>query len=110
MRAFGYFDIPNPWTLDHWQRVLGDSTLVRAFQNTLIVGLGTAVVGTLLYALIAYVIVKTRFAARGLLDLLCWLPWAISGNLMGLALLRAVVQEPVLGALYRQVEVLLLAH
>lgn len=45
-----------------------DLTLVRAFQNTLVVGAGTAVVGTLLYALIAYVIVKTRFAARGLLD------------------------------------------
>jgi iron(III) transport system permease protein len=109
MRAFGYFDIPNPWTLDHWQRVLGDSTLVRAFQNTLIVGVGTAVVGTLLYALIAYVIVKTRFAARGLLDLLCWLPWAISGILMGLALLWTVFQVPFLRALYGTVQLLVLA-
>ncbi|HLH22951.1 MAG TPA: iron ABC transporter permease [Chloroflexota bacterium] len=109
MRAFGYFDIPNPWTLDHWHRVLTDATLVRAFQNTLIVGGGTAVVGTLLYALIAYVIVKTRFAARGLLDLLSWLPWAISGILMGLALLWTVVQVPFLRPLYGTVQVLVLA-
>lgn len=109
MRAFGYFDIPNPWTVDHWRRVLGDPTLVRGFQNTLIVGLGTALVGTALYALIAYVIVKTRFAARGLLDLLSWLPWAISGILMGLALLWMVFQVPFLRPLYGTVQVLVLA-
>jgi iron(III) transport system permease protein len=109
MRAFGYFDVANPWTVDHWRRVLGDPTLVRAFQNTLIVGAGTAVVGTLLYALIAYVIVKTRFAARGLLDLLSWLPWAISGILMGLALLWTVFQVPFLRPLYGTVQVLVLA-
>jgi iron(III) transport system permease protein len=109
MRAFGYFDIPNPWTLDHWRRVLGDPTLVRAFQNTLVVGAGTAVVGTLLYALIAYVVVKTRFAARGLLDLLSWLPWAISGILMGLALLWTVFQVPFLRPLYGTVQLLTLA-
>jgi iron(III) transport system permease protein len=109
MRAFGYFDIANPWTVDHWRRVLGDPALVRAFQNTLIVGAGTAVVGTLLYALIAYVIVKTRFAARGLLDLLSWLPWAISGILMGLALLWTVFQVPFLRPLYGTVQLLVLA-
>lgn len=109
MRAFGYFDIPNPWTMDHWRRVLGDPTLIRGFQNTLIVGAGTAVIGTLLYALIAYVIVKTRFAARGLLDLLSWLPWAISGILMGLALLWTVFQVPFLRPLYGTVQLLVLA-
>ncbi|HEY7063876.1 MAG TPA: iron ABC transporter permease [Chloroflexota bacterium] len=109
MRVFGYFDIANPWTMDHWRRVLTDATLLRAFQNTLIVGAGTAVIGTLLYALIAYVIVKTRFAARGLLDLLSWLPWAISGILMGLALLWTVFQVPFLRPLYGTVQVLVIA-
>jgi iron(III) transport system permease protein len=109
MRAFGYFDVPNPWTLDHWRRVLGDATLIRSFQNTLVVGGGTAVVGTALYALIAYVIVKTRFVARGALDLLSWLPWAISGILLGLALLWTVFQVPFLRPLYGTVQLLVLA-
>jgi iron(III) transport system permease protein len=109
MRAFGYFDIPNPWTVEHWRRVLTDPTLVRAFQNTLIVGAGTAVIGTFLYALIAYVVVKSRFAARGLLDLLSWLPWAVSGILMGLALLWTVFQVPFLRPLYGTVQLLTLA-
>ena len=109
MRAFGYFNIPNPWTTEHWQRVLSDPLLVRSLQNTLVVGLGSAIIGTVLYALVAYVIVKSRFAARGLLDVLSWLPWAIPGILMGLALLWTVFQTPFLLPLYGTIWVLVLA-
>lgn len=109
MRAFGYFNIPNPWTLQHWQRVLVDPLLIRSFQNTLIVGLGAAIVGVILYGLIAYVIVKTRFAGRAVLDLLSWLPWAIPGILMGLALLWTVFRTPFLLPLYGTVHLLILA-
>jgi iron(III) transport system permease protein len=109
MRAFGYFNIPNPWTVEHWQRVLSDPLLVRSVQNTLVVGGGSAIIGTAMYALIAYVIVKTRFAARGLLDILSWLPWAIPGILMGLALLWTVFQTPFLLPLYGTIWVLILA-
>ncbi|MBI1997701.1 MAG: ABC transporter permease subunit, partial [Deltaproteobacteria bacterium] len=42
---------------------------------------------TLLYALISYYIVRTRFACRGLIDVLSWLPWALPGVLISLALL-----------------------
>jgi iron(III) transport system permease protein len=109
MRAFGYFTIPNAWTIENWQRVLADPVLLRSVQNTLILGLGAALIGTSLYGLIAYVIVKTRFAARGLLDLLSWLPWAIPGILMGLALLWTVFQTPFLLPLYGTIWVLILA-
>src|SRR5581483_6211498 len=109
MRAFGYFNIPNPWTIEHWQRVLSDPLLLRALRNTLVVGAGTAVIGTVFYSLIAYVIVKTRFPGRAALDLLSWLPWAVPGILMGLALLWTVFATPVLLPLYGTVGVLVLA-
>ncbi|HLG71941.1 MAG TPA: iron ABC transporter permease [Chloroflexota bacterium] len=109
MRAFGYFDIPNPWTMEHWQRVLTDPVLIRAFTNTLVVGAGVAIVGTVFYSLVAYVIVKTKLAGRGTLDLLSWLPWAIPGILMSLALLWTVFQTPFLLPLYGTVGVLILA-
>ena len=35
----------------------------------------------------AYVIVKSRFKARAVLDFLSWLPWSIPGILLGMALL-----------------------
>jgi iron(III) transport system permease protein len=109
MRAFGYFNIPNPWSTEHWQRVLTDPMLIRSFQNTLFVGAGSAILGTAFYALVAYVVVKTRFAGRAIVDLLSWLPWAIPGILLGLALLWTVFQTPFLLPLYGTVYVLILA-
>ena len=109
MRAFGYFNIPRPWTVEHWTAVMTDPLLLRAFRNTIVVGAGTAIIGTAFYSLIAYVIVKTRFALRTTLDLLSWLPWAIPGILMGLALLWTVFETPFLLPLYGTVAVLILA-
>ena len=109
MRAFGYFDIPNPWTLENWQRVLSDPFLVQSVRNTIVVGLGTAGAGIVFYGLIAYVVVKTRFAGRAILDFLSWLPWAIPGILLGLALLWTVFQTRVLLFLYGSVYLLMLA-
>jgi iron(III) transport system permease protein len=87
MKLFGFFNIQDPWTLENWRQVLKDPILLRSFKNTLVLGLSAAGVGIFLSSLIAYIIVKTRFAARGLLDFLSWLPWSIPGILLGMALL-----------------------
>lgn len=109
MRAFGYFNIPDPWTFENWQRVLTDPFLIQSVRNTITVGLGTAGVGVVFYGLIAYVVVKTRFAGRGMLDFLSWLPWAVPGILLGLALLWTVFQTRVLLFLYGTTALLVLA-
>lgn len=109
MRAFGYFNIPDPWTFENWQRVLTDPFLIQSVRNTITVGLGTAGVGVVVYGLIAYVVVKTRFAGRGMLDFLSWLPWAVPGILLGLALLWTVFQTRVLLFLYGTTALLVLA-
>jgi iron(III) transport system permease protein len=109
MRAFGYFNIPRPWTLENWERVLADPVLLQSVQNTIVVGIGTALVGVVFYGLIAYVVVRTRYRGRALLDFLSWLPWAIPGILMGLALLWTVFQTRVLLFLYGSVHLLILA-
>lgn len=109
MRAFGYFNIPNPWTFENWTKVLADPVLLRSVWNTITIGLGTAVSGVVIYGLIAYVVVRTKFAGRALLDFLSWLPWAIPGILMGLALLWTVFNTRVLLFLYGSVYLLILA-
>jgi len=109
MRAFGYFDIPRPWTIENWQRVLADPSLIKSLWNTLIVGLGTAVSGAAFYALIAYVVVRRQFKGRAILDFISWLPWAIPGILMGLALLWTVFETRVLLFLYGSVYLLIIA-
>jgi iron(III) transport system permease protein len=109
MRAFGYFDIPNPWTMENWQRVLADPSLIRSLWNTIFVGLGTAVTGVVFYSLIAYVVVRRHFKGKAALDFISWLPWAVPGILMGLALLWTVFETRILLFLYGSVYLLIIA-
>src|SRR5439155_24747142 len=109
MRAFGYFNIPRPWTIENWHRVLADPSLIKSLWNTLIVGLGTAISGAAIYALIAYVVVRRQFKGKAVLDFISWLPWAIPGILMGLALLWTVFETRVLLPLYGSVYLLIIA-
>ena len=87
MKLFGFFTIKDPFTLDNWRGVLSDPILLRSLKNTLVLGFSSAGIGVVLSSLVAYIIVKSRFKARALLDFLCWLPWAIPGILLGMALL-----------------------
>ena len=109
MRAFGYFNIANPWTMENWQRVLADPSLIRSLWNTIFVGLGTAVTGAVFYSLIAYVVVRRHFKGKAALDFISWLPWAVPGILMGLALLWTVFATRILLFLYGSVYLLIIA-
>jgi iron(III) transport system permease protein len=91
MKLFGYFHIPDPWTLDNWKQVLGDPILLRSLQNTLVLGLSAAGLGIIVSSMIAYIIVKTRFSARAVLDFISWIPWSIPGILLGMALASSLL-------------------
>ena len=91
MEFFGNFEIEKTWTMHHWQSAFTDPVFLRSLKNTLVLGFGGALVGTLLYAMISYYIVRTRFPARTTVDVLSWLPWALPGVLISLALLWAVL-------------------
>ena len=65
MKLFGFFNLPEPWTTQHWGRVFGDPIFLTSVRNTLAIAFGTAVVAVALFSLIAYVAVRTRYAARG---------------------------------------------
>lgn len=87
MKLFGFFNIKDPFTLNNWKDVLSDLILLRSLKNTLVLGFASAGIGVVVSSLIAYVIVKSRFKARAVLDFLSWLPWSIPGILLGMALL-----------------------
>jgi iron(III) transport system permease protein len=109
MSLFGYFNIANPWTLDHWIDVLGDPPLLHAIGNTLIMGGSAALIGVLWYSLVAYISVRTKFRARGLLDLLSWLPASLPGIILGLALLWMFLNVPLFHPIYGTIGVLVVA-
>jgi iron(III) transport system permease protein len=91
MELFGNFDLEKPWTTRHWTHAFSDRIFLRSLINTLILGVGAAVLGTVFYALVSYFIVRTGFPGRRFIDVLSWLPWALPGVLISLALLWAVL-------------------
>jgi iron(III) transport system permease protein len=109
MKLFGFFSIADPWTLDNWRATLSDPVLMRSLWNTLAIGIGSGVIGVFFYALIAYMIVKTKHAGRSLLDFLSWLPWSIPGILLGMALLWTFLQTKIFLPIYGTIYLLMIA-
>jgi iron(III) transport system permease protein len=110
MEVFGFFDLAASWTTRHWTTAFNDRIFIRSLINTLTLGFGASILGTLVYALIAYFIVRTRLPGRRLIDVLSWLPWALPGILISLALLWAVLGSGSwVRALYGTVSLLILA-
>lgn len=99
-KVFGFFFIKDAWTGSHWALALRDSRFTRALATSAALGISVALIGTLLFSIIAWVLVRTRIWGRRLIGLLVWLPWAIPGVVLGLSLLSIILQTPGLSALY----------
>jgi iron(III) transport system permease protein len=87
MTLFGFFNIATPWTLANWQTAFRDPLFLRSLANTLELAVGTVLVGVLLYSVVAYVIVRSRYAYRRGLDFMSWLPFTVPGLILSLAML-----------------------
>ncbi|MEE9612292.1 MAG: iron ABC transporter permease, partial [Desulfatiglandales bacterium] len=109
MVRFGYFNLPKTWTLEYWQVALNDPSLLDAFKNTIIIAGSAALVGPLLFSLVAYVLVRTKLPGRAILDSICWLPAAIPGVLSGLGLLWLFLGTPVFRPFYGTLFLLVIA-
>jgi iron(III) transport system permease protein len=109
MTRWGFFDIPEPWTTDHWTTVFGDEVFVGALTNTLQVGLLASVVAMVAFMAIAYVIVRFRFFGKPALELTTWLPWTVPGVLLSLALLTVILEIPMLRFLHNSLAALVIA-
>ena len=109
MKLFGFFDIPQPWTLDNWRTVLTDDLFVRSLWNTLVLAVCTAMVAVLVHSVIAYIAVRTRYGGRRALDVISWLPFTVPGIILGLALLWLFLDVRMLRPLYGTMAVLVIA-
>jgi iron(III) transport system permease protein len=109
MKLFGFFHIPDPWTMRNWTTVLTDELFLRSLRNTLVLAIGTAVAAVLVHSLIAYIAVRTRYAGRRLLDFISWLPFTVPGIILGLALLWLFLGVEFLKPLYGTMTLLVIA-
>lgn len=106
---FGFFFIDDPWTLGHWAQVFADQGFLKAAINSLVLGLGAGIIGTFLYALLAWVLVRSNVWGRSVIALLVWLPWAIPGIVLGVTLLALMLNVPLVSVLYGTMIPLVLA-
>lgn len=95
---FGFFT--SGWTFQHWREVLTDRTFSNAAVNSIALGLLVGGIGTFLYALIAWVLVRTRIPGRSTISLLVWLPWAIPGLVLGVTMLTLMLNIPLINVFY----------
>ena len=109
MNLYGFFNIDQVWTLKHWFTVLSDGPLIKAISNTLLMGASAAFIGVFWYSIVAYISVRTRYAARGAIDFLSWLPSSLPGIVLGLALLWMFLNVPLFRPLYGTILVLIVA-
>jgi len=109
MSLFGFFHIEQPWTLLNWQRVFRDPIFLGSLRNTLLMATGAGLLSVFAFSMVAYVIVKTKFALRFVLDFISWLPSTVPGILMGIGLLWLFLDSPFLRPLYGSIWLLILA-
>jgi iron(III) transport system permease protein len=98
MDRIGYFELG--FTLRHWELVLNNPVFLKALRTTVLIASTAAILSPLLFAVIAYLLVRTRLPGRILLDWIVWGSGAIPGILAGLGLLWLFVGTPGLGILY----------
>ena len=109
MTRFGFFNLPKTWTLEYWTLALTDPRILDGFKNTLIVACSAAAFGAIFFSLIGYILVRTKFPGRAILDSICWLPSAIPGVLAGLGLLWMFLGTPFFRPFYGTLFLLVIA-
>lgn len=109
MKLFGFFNIPDPWTINHWRQVLTDGFFIKALTNTLKVASASALISTFVCTLIAYFVIRSNHRGRSLLDFGSWLPFSMPGILFGVGILYAVLSNPLFKPLYGTIAILIIA-
>jgi len=100
MTRAGFFNLNHVFTLAHWQTVLSDRVFLQALRTTLMLAITAAIISPVLFSLIAYVLVRTSWPGRGLLDGMIWASAGVPGILAGLGLLWMFLGTPGLNLLY----------
>ena len=108
-----YYHVPTweTWqnlTLSHYRYLIDTPRVHRAFVNSLFLALVGASICMVLAALTSYLTVRTKLAARGLLEGLIFIPWAFPGTALALGLLWAYVDFPL--PIYATIWIILIAY
>jgi iron(III) transport system permease protein len=99
---------PASFSLNAMKQTLADDHVRVAVVNTLLTGVATAVVGTSLYFVMAYVLTRTRLAGRQLLEYIAMVPLALPALVMSIGTLWTWLALPL--PVYGTLLVLVIAY
>ena len=108
MNIVGYFNAVPTWTFDHWDRVFSDELFITGLKTTMILAVTAGFGSPLLFSIIAYLIVRSRWRGRSTLDSVIWISAAFPGILSALGLLILFLSVPGLTWLYGSIWALIL--
>jgi iron(III) transport system permease protein len=100
MTRVGFFTSVPTFTFDHWRSIVGNPVFLKSLTNTLTLSLTAAIVGPLLFSTVAYVLVRTAYRGRLLLESFIWISAGMPGILAGLGMLWLILRIPVLAPLF----------
>ncbi|MFC1930502.1 ABC transporter permease [Chloroflexota bacterium] len=110
MKIMGMYNLPEPWTLDHWRTVLNDPMFIGSIRNSMIMSVAAAAIGMTFYSFLSYINIRTKLRGKGLIDFMSWLPWAVPGLLLAIGLLWVFLGGiPLFKAMYGTMYILILA-
>jgi iron(III) transport system permease protein len=87
-------------TLRHWTEVLQDPISILSLKNSVFLGIAGATLGVLLSVFVAYVIVKVKSRASGLLESLSFLSFSFPGIVIGVGFMWFFVQTPLYATIW----------
>ena len=108
MTRVGFFEVNQVFTLVHWRNVFLSPDIMRAVVTTFLLASSTAVISPIMFSGVAYVLVRTRWPAKGALDSIFWLSSGVPGILAGLGFLTMFLQTPFLSVLYGTIYAMML--
>lgn len=100
-----------PWehlTLANYERVITDPQILQSLGNSFAIGVASATIVMLVTAVVAWVMVRSRLRARGLLDQIASLPLVLPGVVLGIAVLVLWIRSPI--PVYGTIWILVIAY
>ena len=108
-KLFGFFFLDDAWTATNWTAVLGDDRFLRSTFTSIALSVAVGGLGTMAFAILAWLLVRADMWGRRVIGVLVWLPWAIPGLVLGLTLLSLLLNTPLIAGLYGTIVPLIVA-
>jgi len=94
-------DVTNlTFTLEHWQAILDNRYAMMAFGNTMVVGLIAPTITIAIALLVSYIVERTKWRIRRVVDFVAVIPVAIPGIVFATGFIWAYVTTPIYATIW----------